>query len=119
MKEVAKAPKKAPAASSTVQALKKKYQEQRLISKTRSGVLNKLAQKGVICQIKMNQLFYVFWSAVKDKNLPRVKMAAPVEKKAVQKKKSPPPKPAKVVKTKPEVRASPTKSHKDRYASNH
>jgi hypothetical protein len=48
MKDVAKAPKKAPAASSTVQALKKKYQEQRLISKTRSGVLNKYAQKGVL-----------------------------------------------------------------------
>jgi hypothetical protein len=52
MKEFAKAPKKAPAASSTVQALKKKYQEQRLTSKTRSGVLNKLAQKGEIFSIK-------------------------------------------------------------------
>jgi hypothetical protein len=46
-------------------------------------------------------------------------MAAPVEKKAVQKKKAPPPKPTKVVKTKPEVKASPTKSHKDRYAFHH
>ncbi|XP_059478000.1 protein Jumonji isoform X2 [Neocloeon triangulifer] len=88
VKEIVKDSKKA-STSSTVQALKRKYQEQRLTSKTRSGVLNKLAQKA------------------KDKSLSRTRSGVVIEKKPSPKKIV---KTVKVVKTKPVVKAAPAKS---------
>ncbi|CAB3362180.1 Hypothetical predicted protein [Cloeon dipterum] len=90
-KEVVKGTKKA-STTSTVQALKKKYQEQRLTCKTRSGVLNKLAQKA------------------KDKSLSRTRSGAVVEKKPPPKETVLPPKPAKIVKAKLLAKASPEKA---------
>ncbi|XP_065343049.1 protein Jumonji isoform X2 [Cloeon dipterum] len=108
-KEVVKGTKKA-STTSTVQALKKKYQEQRLTSKTRSGVLNKLAQKGTLSRGVLNKKLHRFELSAKDKSLSRTRSGAVVEKKPPPKETVLPPKPAKIVKAKLLAKASPEKA---------